>query len=220
MKPPIIILGTSHFSEYVYKTIKIEDSADVVAFCVDRQYIDKKEFMGLHIVAFEDLDKLYDMSKYEVLITVGYSNMNDNRKFIFNKCIEKGYKIHTYKSSRAMIDSDRIGTGSIIMPRVYVSPSIEIGKCCVINVDTIIGHNSTIGDFIWFSGNVTMGGDVKVGNNCFIGMSCTLKNGINIAERTFVGANSYLADNTKRGMAYMGIPAVNNRKIKSDSIND
>jgi len=211
----IIIVGTNEFSEYVYETIRIEKKAEVIGFSTLKEHLTQKEFCELPIYPLEELPNFFNMDDTLLLITVGYTKMNKRRENTYNICKQLGYRLYTYISPRAICDSTNIGEGCIIMPQTYIPPVTKLGVCNVINVGTIVGHTSNIGDFNWFSGNVTMGGNVMVGNNCFIGMNCLLKNGVNVASQTMIGAYSCLTEDTVEGRFYSGNPAINTKKLKS-----
>lgn len=210
----IVIFGTSEFSEYLYYTIKLEADKEVLAFTLSKKYLKDRFFCDLPVIEFEDLPNLL-VDPFEILISVGYHDMNKGREKIYKQCKKLGYRVASFISTRAICDSKDIGEGCIVMPKAYVPPITSLGVCNVINVATILGHTSVIGDFNWFSGNVTMGGNVKVDNNCFIGMNCLIKNGIHVRSFALIGAYSFLNDNTLEGRFYSGNPAVNTKGLKS-----
>ena len=76
----IIIFGTSEFSEYVYLTIKKEDQIEVIGFTVDKLHFEKTGFNGERVYVFEELGNYFDMQECGVLLTVGYTRMNEIRR--------------------------------------------------------------------------------------------------------------------------------------------
>lgn len=212
----IIILGTTHFSSVVYQTIVQEHQGEVLAFTLNKEYMSDIEFEGLPVVPFEDLSDLYDMNDVQIAITIGYKKMNDNRRDAYNRCKASGYKIYTYISNKACVYSKEIGEGSIILPTAFVGPYVQIGKSVILWNRVSLCHHSSVGDFTHIAGGTMVGGDVSIGSSCFIGMNCTIKNGITIGDRTFLGANSYMAQDTVGGLGFIGVPAVNQKGIKSD----
>lgn len=216
----IIVLGVNEYSEYVYYTMLREKYNNIVAFSSYKDIIDRKEFCGLPVYPMENLSEFFDVSEFSVLIAIGYTKMNSRREKAYNDCVKRGYDIFTYVSSRAICDTDDIGSGCIIMPTAYVPPCTKIGKCNIINMGTYITHTGVIGDFNWFAATIVMGGNIKMGSNCFIGMGCTLKNGINVGSKTFLGAGSYLSSDSEEGKAYLGTPAINKRNLQSDIVID
>ena len=216
----IVIFGTNEFSEYVYLTIKKEHAAEVVGFSSLKDFISQTDFCNLPVYPLEDLSELLDMNEIKVLITVGYTKLNERRENTYNVCKKLNYNLFTYISNRSICDSDEIGEGSIVMPTAYIPPKTKIGVCNVVNCASVLGHTSTIGDFNWFSGNVIMGGNVTIGNNCFIGMNCLIKNGVKVASRTMLGAYSYLNKDSKENKFYSGNPAINVKKLNADVVCD
>lgn len=209
-----IIFGTTEYSEYVYATMQVEGINNVVAFTMTSDYKDKDTFCNLPVIAFEKLESVIK-DPFEILITVGYPKMNKGRIKVYNLCKERGYNIGSFISNRATIDSDNIGEGCIIMPRAFITPCTEIGVCNIINSGSVVGHTNVVGDFNWFSGNVSTAGDVIIGSRCFFGMNTLICNNVRIADDTLIGVCSYVTKDTKPGLAYMGMPAKNIRNRKS-----
>lgn len=216
----IIIFGTNEFSEYVYLTIQKEQAAEVVGFSTLKRHFNQTNFCDLPVYPLEDLSQSFDMEKCQILITVGYTEMNRRRENTYNLCRELNYKLYTYISKRSVCDSDDIGEGSIIMPTAYIPPKTKLGVCNVINCAVVLGHTSTIGNFNWFSGSVVTGGNVTIGDKCFLGMNCLIKNGIKVATKTMIAAYSYLSDDSKENKFYSGNPAVNVKKLNADVVCD
>lgn len=216
----IIIVGTNEFSEYVFLTIQKEHAAEVVGFSSLKDFISQTEFCGLPVYPLEELTCFFDMNICQVLITVGYTKMNERREKTYNLCKKLNYRLFTYISSRSICDSDDIGEGCIIMPTAYISAKTKIGVCNVINCEAVLGHTGIVGNFNWFSGNSVFGGNVKIGNNCFLGMNSLIKNGVIVASKTMLAAYSYLSDNSIENKFYSGNPAINVKKLSADIVCD
>lgn len=202
----IIILGNTEFAEELYQVMTAE-GIEVVAFTVDRIYMESDTFCNLPMYPFESIEDYLDMSEVDVALALGYSQMNYVRKLKYEECKQRGYSIATFCSEKAFIYTESIGEGSIIMPSVYIGPSVEIGLCNVFKVKISLPHHNKVGNFNWFSGGCTFGGGTIVGSNCFLGLSTTVRNSICLADCTFAAANSYIHKNTLEGGAYMGMPA-------------
>jgi len=206
MRKKAIIIGTTMYSAEL-RVIMNKEGIDVLAFSVDSKYKTESFFYGLPVCEIEKLEKLFDMSNIEIILGLGYSQMNDVRKEKFYECKEKGYNIGTFCSREATVLTDKIGLGSVIMPRCYVGPYSEIGYCNVIRAGSILSHHDEIGDFNWIADGCIFGGGVKMGNNSFIGLGSTIRNEIFIKDYTFLGAHSYLGRNTIENTPYLGAPA-------------
>lgn len=217
MRIQYIIMGTTHYALEVYRYIKTEDIADVLAFCSHQKYItDNNTLDGLPIVAFEDLSSLFDMSTVHILNTIGYTQMNGIRERVANEILDHGYILGSYISERAMIYSNEdFGQGNIISPGAYIGPYVKLGMCNIIHPNATLTHHDIIGDYNFICAGVCVGGDVTISNNCFIGLNSTIKNGLFISPYTLIGSASNVIRSTIDKGVYLGNPA---RSQEKDSI--
>lgn len=202
-----VIFGDSAFAERIHKYISLEKVGEVLCFTNEESFIARNEINGLPVVAFERLPELYDIKDFELLICIGYAQMNQLREKIYHMCKNKGYKIGTWISKTALIYSEDIQEGNIIMPGTLIGPTCSIGKCNVIASRVCISHDSLIGNFNFISSAVTTGGFVNIGSNTFIGLNATIRDGITIEDYTLVGAASNILISTICEGVYAGNPA-------------
>ena len=183
----LIIFGDTSFAERLSLYIETEKIDKVIAFTKEKKFISRKEINGLPIIPFEELDDKF--SDFEIIIGIGYSNMNKLRAHIFDIC-KKRYKIGSYISSKATVYTSSIGEGVFVMPCVHIGPGCRIGNGCIFESATVLTHDITVGKFNYISANATIGGHATIGDNCFIGLSATIKNNISIEGFTLVGASA------------------------------
>ena len=201
-------MGTTCYSLEVYRYIKTEGFADVLAFCSHQKYIKDHTLVGLPIVAFEDLSSLFDMSNVHILNTIGYTQMNGVREKVANEILDNGYILGSYISKRALVYSDEVfGAGNIISPGAYVGPYVKIGMGNIIHPNATLTHHDTIGNYNFICAGVCIGGNVRVGNNCFIGLNSTIKNGLVISPYTLIGSGANVIQSTINNGVYLGNPA-------------
>ena len=194
----IIIFGATDFGRMMKYYIEKEGKSQVVAFTMNQVYIGQDTFYDLPVIAFEKIETDYPIEEYEILIAIGYSNMNDSRKKIFFECKEKGYKIASYIYEGCDLNNSIIGEGNIILYGTYVFPFAEIGDCNIFWDHVLIAHDTVVGNFNTFAAGMDTCGYVKIGDNCFFGKHCVVKENICIADYTLVGAMSYVAKDTNK----------------------
>ena len=202
-----VIFGDSAFAERIHKYISLEKVGEVLCFTNEESFIARNEINGLPVVSFERLPELYDIKDVELLICIGYAQMNQLREKIYHMCKNKGYKIGTWISKSALIYSDDIQEGNIIMPGTLIGPTCSIGKCNIIASRVCISHDSLIGNFNFISSAVTTGGFANIGNNTFIGLNATIRDGIKIEDYTLVGSATNVLSSTNPEGIYIGNPA-------------
>lgn len=202
-----VIFGDSAFADRIYKYIKSEQMDKVLCFTNEENFISTDRIDDLQVVPFERLSEFYNPTIFELLICVGYADMNRLREKLFTLCKDAGYKIGTWISSTVISYADVIEEGCIIMPGVLIGPTTKIGKGNIIASRVCISHDNNIGSYNFISSGVVFGGHSSIGNNCFIGLNSTIRDGIFIDDYSLIGAASNLLKGTEKYGVYVGNPA-------------
>lgn len=180
---------------------------EVVAYCMDRNYMSESFVGGLPVVPFEDIERFYSPDQYSMFVAVGYSSMR-NRVTMFEKAKDKNYKLASYVSSSAVVDrTAHIGDNNAILQSVQVEPFVQIGDNNIVWSSSNICHDVVIENHSFIAAKSIVGGFSRLGNNCFVGFNSTIINGVHVADESLVGASSLVISNTKRCSKNIGIPA-------------
>lgn len=193
----IVIFGVGDFARLLKYYIDIDDEREVVAFTVNQEYIKENEFCDRPVVAFENITEHYPAEKYEILIAIGNSKMNQVREKVFKECKAMGYHIASYIHSSCSIHSDDRGEGNILLENCLVYPYSQIGDGNLMWDHVLISHDCKVGNFNTFSSYADLCGYVKIGNNGYFGKHCILNDFMEVADYTLVGAAAYAKKNTK-----------------------
>lgn len=199
----IFILGTTKYSFMLHSMIEEERQYQIIGHTVSRNFF-KSNYRICHdnkvkLYPFEDLKKYIDINeKVKVLNTIGYTEMNQVRKRLFDECEKLGYESVNFVSNHALVFSSLTGKGNIIFPGAYIGTNVNIGNNNVFYAGCVMTHDIEIGDNNFLAANVTVGGEVKIGNNCFVGMGAVLKNRITVNDFCLIGAATYLSHNLER----------------------
>ena len=109
----------------------------------------------------------------------------------------------------------KIGTGTIIMPKVIIGSNTKIGKNCFLGTNSILEHDCVLKDFSSTHTGVIVGGCTKIGecSNLALGVICFDR--IDIGDHTVIGAGSLVNKNIPDQVIAYGFPVkvVRKRKI-------
>lgn len=199
----LVIFGIGEQAEMAYYYFKNDSVYEVVAFTVDKEYIDKQILFELPIIEFESIEDIYSKEDYELFIAIGYNKVNKLRTEKYLACKEKGYKIASYISSKASIFSDKIGENVFILEDNTIQPYVTIGNNVTLWSGNHIGHHSTIRANCFITSHVVISGGVEVGENTFIGVNATLRDHINIGKSNVIGAGALILSDTEDNKVYM-----------------
>ena len=198
----VIIYGNGKIAKIVYQFIKKE--FDVIAFSVDEEFIEEDSLEGLPVVAFKDVQDKFLPSEHNMLIAVGYVQMNAIRKQKYQEAKEKGYEFINYIHPSVEIhDNVKMGENNIILDHATIQPYTKMGNSNFIWSSAVVAHGSVIGDTNWITSGVVISGDATIKSNCFLGVNATIGHNITIENENFIGASTLVTKSTKEKEVYV-----------------
>jgi len=104
-------------------------------------------------------------------------------------------------------DSCRISEGAIICANAVLSIDTGVGKHSIVDMGSIVGHDSNIGDFctLYPSGNVS--GNVTVENGVELGVGAKIIEKLTVGQNTIVGAGGVVVRSLPADCTAVGVPA-------------
>ena len=209
----VIIFGLEDFAELANYYLTNDSEHEVVAFSVNEAYLTEETTKeGLPIAAFENIEEKYPPSEYSFFAPMAPNKMNKLRETVYNSIKEKGYELISYISTKATLFDNEIGDNCFILENNTIQPFTKIGNNVVLWSGNHIGHHSEIEDHVTFTSHVVMSGHCLIKKYSVLGVNATIRDGITIAEATFVGMSASVTKNTEEWSMYLGVPA---KKIKS-----
>lgn len=199
-KHKLVIVGDSAFAEIAYEYFTWDSEYEVVAFTVERDYLRTTSFLGLPVVAFEDIETLYEPAGHSFFAALVYTDGNKLRKRLYQQAKAKGYKPASFISPHAFVWRDvRIGEHCFIFENNVIQPRVRIGNNVILWSGNHIGHHSVVKDNCFISSHVVISGFVQVGESCFMGVNSTVGNNVTIGDHCLIGAGALvLADVPRR----------------------
>ena len=91
MKRKCVIFGTTDFGKMLRYYFEKYADVQIVAYTVDKAYLESDTYDGLPAVAYEEVEKAYPPTEYTMVIALGYKKMNQIRQQKFEDAKRKGY---------------------------------------------------------------------------------------------------------------------------------
>lgn len=212
MKKKLVIFGLGDIAQIAHDYFKMDSNYDVVAFCVDREFLKTPNFANKPVVAFESVQEKYPSDNHEMFIALSYSQMNKLRSEKFNEAEAKGYTLATYISSKCnYLSKYSCGKNCFIFEDNTIQPYVQIGDNVTIWSGNHIGHHSIIESHNFISSHVVISGHCKIQSFCFLGVNSTLAHKVEIASECLIGAGAVISKSTE----YQGV-YVAPRSVKLD----
>lgn len=217
----IVIFGISQLASLAHFYFENDSPHEVVAFTVDKNYIEEAEFRGLPVIAFEDIEKKFPPSEYKMFLPISFKQMNYFRKAKFDEAKGKGYQCISYVSSKATTWPDLdIGENCFIFEDNTIQPFVKIGNNCVLWSGNHIGHHSEIKDHVFITSQVVISGCCEIGENSFFGVNATIRDETVIGKASLIGMGAIITKDTPEFSIWVGAKSVmrDGKSIEIDSI--
>ncbi len=189
-RPALVIFGAGKIGEVIYRHLRRGGEYDVVAFTCDAAFIpDGNTFLGLPVVAFDDVVAAYPPATHAMIVAIGYQDLNRLRRTRYTEAKAKGYRLASLVSAGAHCgDWVEMGDNCIVLDGAVIDPGVRLGSNVVIWSGALIGHHSTIGDHCWVAGHAVFGGSAVLGSGSFVALGAVVGNEVEIGEESFLGA--------------------------------
>ncbi|MEM7412289.1 MAG: acetyltransferase [Myxococcota bacterium] len=204
----IVVFGCGDVAATLQFFLEHDSPHEVVAFTVDAAYRNQDTHMGLPVVAFEEVEAKFGPSDHELMIPLGFAQMNALRADKCEAAKAKGYRLGSYVSSKAATwPGLDIGENTMIYENVTVHPFTKIGNDVVIAPNSVIAHHCQIGDHTYIAAGVAFSSSVIVEPSCVLGAGAAIRDRVTLGKATLVGAGATVMEDTEPESVYMGEPA-------------
>lgn len=211
----IVIFGAGKIAETAYHYLGNDSSYDIAGFTVDKEYIKNDSFLNLPLVPFENLEEHFPPAQFQMLVMIGYQNLNKIRAEKYREAKSRGYQFISYISSRCAIGRNvEIGENCFICEFNSIQPGVKIGNNVVIWPNNHVSHHSVINDHCWITAGVSISGSTTIEPYCFIGVNAAIGHEITIGSETLIGAGAIITKNVEPKSVYI---AQDTPKYKLDS---
>ena len=205
----LVIFGTAEIAQLANYYFQHDSNYNVVAFTVDDEFCDLKEFEGLPVVPFSKVTDKYPASQFEMHVALSYKKLNKLREEKYYQAKDAGYKLATYICSKATTWPDlTVGDNCFILEDQTIQPTVKIGNNVMLWSGNHIGHGTEISDHTYLSSHVVLSGHSKIGSRCFFGVNATLCDFLTIGDDCFIAMDASVSRNMKSGSVALGSPTV------------
>jgi acetyltransferase EpsM len=196
----IIIIGGGGHSKVVVDIINTQR----LIKCKILGYYDDDKNSNLYDIKYLGKINKIQNCESDIYYTIAIGDCNI-RKNMYKKYNNLRY-ISLIHPKSIISQSAIIEEGTIICAGVIIQPDVKIGKCCIINTNSNIDHESIICDFVNINPSATLCGNVLIGKNTIIGANATIIEKIKIGEYNVIGAGSVIIKNTEDNSKLVGVP--------------
>ena len=191
-----VLIGAGGFAREIVAEVYLQNKFNLKCFVDDEYWVD-----GLYKISE------FNPETQSALIAVG--NPADKMKLLSK--LPENTKFWNYISPNAYVNNLSLGKGNFICAGVIITTDVKIGNHVHLNLQTTVGHDSVLGDFVTTAPSVNISGNVNIGKGVYLGTACCIREKINICDDAVIGMNASVVKDITESGTYVGIPA---KKIK------
>jgi|LakMenE01Jun11ns_1017448.scaffolds.fasta_scaffold9706962_2 sugar O-acyltransferase (sialic acid O-acetyltransferase NeuD family) len=191
-----VLIGAGGFAREIVAEVFLQKKMQLKCFVDDEYWVD-----GLYKISE------FNPESQSALIAVG--NPADKIKLLGK--LPENTKFWNYISPNAYVNNLTLGTGNFICAGVIITTNVKIGNHVHLNLQTTIGHDSVLGDFVTTAPSVNISGNVIVGKGVYLGTKSCIREKISICDNVILGMNAGVVSDIQESGVYVGTPA---KKIK------
>jgi sugar O-acyltransferase (sialic acid O-acetyltransferase NeuD family) len=204
-----IIYGNGAMAKVLFSYAR--RSMDIAGFTVDDHCIadGSGDYLGLPLVPFSRVEMRFPPTSHNVIVAVGFVEMNELRVRKSLEVRQKSYSLTSYVHESVCLHDDvALEENCTILDHVSIHPGCRIGQGTFISSNVNIGHDCTVGAYSWINSGVAIAGGCDIGTGCFFGVNSSAAQSLRIGARNFIAANTLLNKNTEDDQVFLSEPGL------------
>ncbi len=106
-----------------------------------------------------------------------------------------------------------IGPGTVIMAGAILQPGTRIGAHSIINTGAIVDHDCAIGDFVHVAPGAQLCGGVQIAEGALVGVGASIAPNVKIGAWSVVAAGAAVLQNIAPRVLCAGVPAKTKKSL-------
>lgn len=207
---PIVIVGAGETADIACEYFTVDSDREVVAFAVERQYLDDagNRADGVPVLALDDLLDSHPPAQVDAFVALSSTWLNRARARLFRSVKELGYECASFVSPHAFVWRNvTIGENAFVFENNVLQHEVVIGDNTVLWSGNHIGHRTVVEDHVFISSHVVVSGFCRIGASSFMGVNASVGDGVTIGADSVVGAGAVVVKDLPGRGVYVGSPA-------------
>lgn len=130
------------------------------------------------------------------------------RRRIAERCDGAGLEAATLVHPSATMGAQvTVGAGSVLCAGVRLTTNIQLGRHVHVNLNSTIGHDTIVGDYVSLNPLASISGDCVLGAEVLVGVAGVVLNALRVGEGAVVGGAACAVRDVEPGSVVVGVPA-------------
>lgn len=159
--------------------------------------------LGLQIIG--GVEDLLRRRPGHVVIGIGNGRV---RQVIDRRLVAAGWSAATLVHSSVTLGRNvTYGDGTIMCSGVCLTTNIRLGRQVHLNLNTTVGHDSVLDDYVSVNPLVAISGNVHIGQRAMLGTHSAILQNLSVGADAVVGGGALVTKNVPTSIVVKGVPA-------------
>jgi len=200
----MLIVGTGGMGKEVLGLLVSSAKEREIYFFDQDKSVPNKLFGKYPVLKLEeDVANLFKEKSCEFIVGIGQPRIRERLTLKMETL--GGELASLIRSSSFIFPFNKPSIGLLAHPGVGVSHGADIGKSCVLHINSTIGHDVILGKFVSIGPNSSIIGPSSIGDYGCIGANATILPGIKIGKNVVIGAGSIIDRNIDDNETIVGL---------------
>jgi len=111
-----------------------------------------------------------------------------------------------HPSATVNLENTRLGVGNVVAAGVRFTDYIQVGDFNLFNLNVVVGHDVSFGDFCAINPQASISGGTKVEDEVFVGASATVLQHLTLFAKCTIGAGALVTRDVEPGVTVVALP--------------
>ncbi len=198
---PIALIGYSGHA-FVVCDIFQSQHRSVEAYCENSE----KDFNPYHLKYLgRETEVIAQLEAYDYFVAIGDNRLREKVSQKLMDLLSRN-PVKTIHQKASISPTAKVGPGTMIGDGVIVNACSDIGQGVICNTQSVVEHESVLGDYCHLGPGAVLCGNVEVGAGTFIGARSVVTPGVKIGRGVIIGAGTVVIKDIPDDSKYVGNP--------------
>jgi UDP-perosamine 4-acetyltransferase len=209
MRDRVIGIGGGGHARVLIEILLAQGEFELVGLLDPNPELKGKSVLGIPIMGDDRL--LVDLKEEGIrhfFIGVGSVRDSSERKRIYEDALALDMEPVSSIHAKAVVSpSVKMGKGCMIMAGAVINACVKLGDNVIVNTGAVVDHDCSIASHVHVATGAHLSGDVRVGEGAHIGAGAVVRHNLNIGVGAIVGIGAAVVRDVAASDIVVGVPA-------------